>query len=193
MLHISDAPCAVGKCLCRSSIDGALQALTILDTGGATHVESSRANAQTESGTENYITSLLGGRAAEEVLLGVAMAGAGVGEDNDFSRATSAAIDLELRLGFGAIGVAQFSDRTTEMFLHDPSIVRLIKQRLDRSHSRARDLIAKNRGTVEAVALRLEEIGYLDRAAIEEILTRCPVQDADTSAPGLGKDNGDHR
>lgn len=169
------------------------QALTILDSGGTTRVEPSRANSQTASGIENYITALLSGRAAEEVLLGLATAGAGVGEDNDFSRATSAATDLELRFGFGAIGVVQFSENTTEMLLHDPLILGLIKQRLDRCHQRARDLIAKNRVTVEAVAHRLEETGHLDRATIDEVLTRWPVQGAETSAPGLGKDNGDLR
>ncbi|MFX8820875.1 cell division protein FtsH, partial [Acinetobacter baumannii] len=49
--------------------------LTIMDAGGATHVELSRANSQTKDGIENHITALLGGRAAEEVLLGQATAG----------------------------------------------------------------------------------------------------------------------
>ena len=151
------------------------QALTVLDHGGATRVELSRANSQTKAGIENFIAALLGGRASEEVLLGQSTAGAGVGEHSDFSRATNAAIDLELRFGFGAIGVAQFSQRATEMLLHDPSIVGLIKQRLDRCHSLARDIIAMNRIAVEAVARRLEETGYLDRTTIGELLKQYPV------------------
>lgn len=154
------------------------QALTILDHGGATRVELSRANSQTESGIENFITALLSGRASEEIILGSsqATAGAGVGEHSDFSRATAAAIDLELHFGFGAIGLARFSDRATEMLLHDASIVGLITKRLARCHARARELIAANRQTVEAVARLLEQTGYLDRAAIDELLKRYPVR-----------------
>ncbi len=161
------------------------QALTILDDGGATHVDLSRTNSQTKDGIENFITALLSGRAAEEVLLRLATAGAGVGENSDFSRATSAAIDLELRFGFGAIGVAHFSDRTTDMLLQDPSIVGLIKQRLDRCHTLARDIIAKNRITVQAVAHRLEDTGYLDRAAIDELLKKYPVSAHDRPTASL--------
>lgn len=148
------------------------RALTILDFGGATRVELSRANAQTQAGIENYITTLLGGRAAEEIVLGAseATAGAGIGRDSDFSRATDAAIDLELRFGFGKIGVAHFSDIAIEMLLHDASVVALVKQRLDRCLARARELVAENRIAVSAVARRLEETGYLDRAAIDELL-----------------------
>ena len=154
------------------------QALTLLDDGGATRVELSRANSQTQNGIENFITALLSGRASEEIILGSsqATAGAGIGEQSDFSRATAAAIDLELRFGFGVIGLARFSDRATEMLLQDPSIVSLITKRLARCHARARELIAANRQSVEAVARLLEQTGYLDRAAIDELLKRYPVR-----------------
>ena len=156
------------------------QALTILDHGGATRVELSRANSQTERGIENFITALLSGRAAEEIILGSshATAGSGVGEESDFSRATAAAIDLELRFGFGVLGLARFSDRATEMLLHDPSVVGLITKRLARCHARARELIAANRQSVEGVACRLEQTGYLDRVAIDELLMMYPVRNA---------------
>jgi ATP-dependent Zn protease len=153
------------------------QALTILDHGGATRVELSQENGQSEQGLENFIAALLGGRAAELVILGPSNAtvGAGIGETSDFARATRAAVDLELRFGFGALGVAQFSDRATEMLLHDPAVVGLVKQRLDRCLERARALIALNRRTVEAVADRLAETGYLDRAGIETMLIKYPI------------------
>jgi hypothetical protein len=153
------------------------KALTILDDGGATSVDLSHENGQSEEGIENFIASLLGGRAAELVVLGPsnATAGAGVGEASDFARATRAAMDLELKFGFGKLGVAQFCDRTTEMLLHDPAVVGLVKARLDRCLERARSLIAVNRKVVEAVADRLEETGYLDRAAIEKLLRAHPV------------------
>jgi ATP-dependent Zn protease len=61
------------------------------------------------------------------------------------------------------------------MLLHDPAVVGLVKQRLDRCLERARALISLNRRTVEAVADRLAETGYLDRAGIETMLIKYPV------------------
>ena len=72
--------------------------------------------------------------------------------------------------------MARFSDRATEMLLHDASIVGLITKRIARCHTQARELIAANQQTVEAVTLRLEQTGYLDRAAIDELLKRYPVR-----------------
>ncbi|MGY4224974.1 cell division protease FtsH [Bradyrhizobium sp. USDA 4503] len=154
------------------------RALTILDYGGGTHVDVSLANSQTQIGIENCITALLAGRAAEEVILGLpqATAGAGHGEGSDFSRATRAAIDLELRFGFGALGVAHFSDRTAETLMHDSSIMALIVKRLDRCLAHARELVTENRTAVEAVAGRLEATGYLDRGAIDELLKAHPLR-----------------
>jgi cell division protease FtsH len=154
------------------------QALSILDHGGATRFELTRANSQAERGIENFITALLAGRAAEEIVLGSsqATAGAGVGSQSDFARATDAAVDLELRFGFGAIGVARFSDPVTNVLLQDPSILGLVKERLDRCHARARDLVQQNLEAVEAVARRLEATGYLDRAAIDELLNGFPIK-----------------
>ena len=148
------------------------RALSILEHGGATRAELSRGGIQTRSGLENYITTLLGGRAAEEIVLGASevTAGAGIGDDSDFARATRAAVDMELRFGFGAVGVAYFSDHAADLALHDASVVALIKQRLDRCLAHARELIAANRAAVEAVASRLDATGYLNRAAIDDLL-----------------------
>jgi cell division protease FtsH len=162
------------------------QALTIVDDGGITHAEISRANYQTELGVENLITMLLSGRAAEEVILGPSQRTVGAGgneESSDFARATRSAIDLELRYGFGALGVAQFTDRAIEMLLHDAGVVGLIKKRLDRCYARACELIALNRKSAEVIARRLETTGYLDRAAIEVLLQEHPVS-AGAANPG---------
>lgn len=154
------------------------QALTILDAGGATRVDHSLENGQSETGIENFITALLGGRAAEVVFLGAskATAGSGIGENSDFARATRAAMDLELRFGFGALGVVHFPDGPTEMLLHDRYIVGLVKARLDRCLARACELVAANKETVKVIAGRLEEIGYLDRTSIDALLKSYPVQ-----------------
>ncbi|MCA1474150.1 AAA family ATPase [Bradyrhizobium sp. NBAIM08] len=152
--------------------------LAILDHGGATGIKLLRANALTEAGIENYITALLAGRAAEEIVLGpsAVTAGSGIGEDCDFARATQAAIDLELRFGFGTLGVMHFPKSVTEILPHDIAMTGLIRPRLDRCMARARDLITENRDTVQAVADRLRTTGYVDRAAIDELLAAHPIR-----------------
>jgi ATP-dependent Zn protease len=80
------------------------------------------------------------------------------------------------------IGVAHFSDRATDMLLHDPSIVALITKRLDRCLARARELVAVNRQAVEGVAQRLEQTGYLDRSAIDQLLKAYPVRGAEPTS-----------
>lgn len=164
------------------------RAVSILDDGGATRADVIRAATQTESGIENLITMFLSGRAAEEIILGKAerTAGAGAGgAESDFGRATNAALDLELHLGFGVLGVTQFSERAAEMLLHDPAVVALIKRRIDRLYQRACALIAGNRAAVQAVTDRLDSAGYLDRQAIEEILKHHPFEAAITAVPTI--------
>jgi cell division protease FtsH len=153
-------------------------ALSITDEGGGTGIDLITNNAQTERGLENFIIALLAGRAAEELFLEPAdvTVGGGVGENSDFARATRTAMDLELRLGFGSLGVVQFGDRATEMLLHDASVVALVKERIDRAMERARSLVEANRVTILAVAERLDQAGYLDRAAIARLLAEYPVR-----------------
>jgi cell division protease FtsH len=154
------------------------QSLAIAETGGSTRVQLSWANAQTATGMENFVVSLLAGRAAEEIILGPSKitAGAGVGEDSDFARATEAAVDMEMRLGLGIMGTMHFADRTTELLLQDPSVLARIRERLDGCMARARDIVEVNRGFIEAVAARLEEASYMERTEIGRLLENHPLR-----------------
>lgn len=170
------------------------RALSIADEGGLTKVEMTMENYQNEGGIENFIAMLLAGRAAEEVVLGPAArtAGAGLDENSDFARATQAAVDLELRHGFGALGVAHFSDRATEMLLHDPSVVVAVKRRLDKCLVRARGVVERNRSTLDAVAGALEAAGYLDRQQIATLLAQNPMVENDVLPTDPDLDVVDH-
>jgi ATP-dependent Zn protease len=161
------------------------RAVSVFDEGGATRIDVIRAATQTEGGIENFIAMLLSGRAAEEVVLGKAertVGGGAGGPESDFGRATNAAIDLELQLGFGALGVAQFSQRATEMLLHDPDMLALVKRRIDRLYRRACELVSANHAAIGAVSDRLDRAGYLDRQAIDDVLKDHPF-DAAAAAP----------
>jgi cell division protease FtsH len=158
-----------------------VEALSLHDDGGNTRMAVRRENAQTLVGLENMITALLSGRAAEETLLSPSMAtaGAGGGEDSDFGRATKAAIDIELKCGFGLFGVMQLPEKAMDLLLHDPSVRAAIQRRLDICLERARKLMALNRSTVNAIAVQLEKVGYLDRSAIAELIAANPLVDSE--------------
>jgi ATP-dependent Zn protease len=77
------------------------------ETGGLTSGEMNLGNDVTLRGMENIITTLLGGRAAEKLLLGVmeVTIGAGLGDNSDLMRATQIAFDIETRFGLGQAGL----------------------------------------------------------------------------------------
>ena len=158
-----------------------VEALSLHDDGGHTRMMIQRENTQTLVGMEKMITVLLSGRAAEEVLLSPSMATAGAGgsEDSDFARATKAAIDIELRCGFGIFGAMQLPEKVTDLLLHDASVLAAIKRRLDMCLERARKLMTRNRTAVNAVAVQLEQVGYLDRSAIVDLITANPLVDSE--------------
>lgn len=163
------------------------KALSIFDEGGSTRVELARANHQTETGIENFITMLLAGRAAEEVVLGCSQrtVGAGVGENSDLARATRSAIDLELRFGFGPLGNAQFSDRAIDLLLQNTSVISSVKKRLDTCGAHAREIVTNNRASLEAIATRLEQSGYLDQVAIDRLLVTHPIEKSPSAHPPI--------
>lgn len=163
-----------------------IKAASLHDAEAVTSLSVDSAKSQSLAGLEAIIIMLLAGRAAEIELLGEGevSAGAGGGEGSDFSRATKIAVDIETRLGFGALGVVHLPDKVTELFLHDAAMVRLIKQRLDRCLARARDIVAANKTAVLSVAEALATQGYLDRSDIEALLAKhAPRLPAPSIAP----------
>jgi hypothetical protein len=149
-----------------------IMAASIHDAGAVTSLSVDPDKSQSLADLEAVITVLLAGRAAESELLGEAevSAGAGGGEESDFSRATRIAIDIETKLGFGAFGVVHLPDKAVDFFLQDAEMIRVIKRRLDLCLSRARDIVATNKEAVVAVADALAAHGYLDRVDIERLL-----------------------
>ncbi|WP_426418972.1 AAA family ATPase [Bradyrhizobium genosp. A] len=155
------------------------RSLSITDEGGMATVEADYAP-QTLAQIENSIVTALGGRAAEVVLLGEDMATAGAGVDDerrrsDLSVATDAALNIELAYGMGEMGLMRFSERSATAMMHDPKIARLVRDRLDRCFDRAKTIVTANAETIRALAVELEAAGYLDKAAITEILKHHPI------------------
>jgi cell division protease FtsH len=118
------------------------------------------------------IVMLLAGRACEEEFLGLAgvTAGASGDDDSDLAKATRAASAIELKLGLGRLGPIYFNEQAAEMMLHDKEVLAAVRARLLACMARARKLIKANRGTIELVAGRLQETGYLGKSEIEVLV-----------------------
>jgi cell division protease FtsH len=163
------------------------------DGGGRARMNHHYADMQTLEGFENYITAALSGRAAEETILGAGSVtvGSGVGNESDLAIATSAALDLELRFGMGAMGLAQLGPLAIQVLQYDPAVVKAVRARLDGCFARACAIIAANRGTVDAIAGALDRSGYLDREAILGLLRKHPVRRPARPTPnGRGSSKG---
>jgi ATP-dependent Zn protease len=146
--------------------------LSISDEGGFTRAEISIENLQTLRDIENVIVMLLAGRACEEEFLGLSgvTAGASGDDDSDLAKATRAASAIELKLGLGTLGPIYFNEPAGEMMLHDKEVLAAIRARLAACLARARKLIKANRRTIELVAGRLLETGFLGKSEIEVLV-----------------------
>jgi hypothetical protein len=166
-----------------------LRAVSLHDAGGTTAVTLKVANSQTRYGLECLIAMLLGGRAAEELVLGADQisAGAGGGEDSDLARATRIALDIETKLGMGRFGAVRFPEGAIDLMLSDSRMIGVVKERLDRCFDLARRILAGNKTALLAVADELEARGYLDKNDIDRVFERHPPQ-APSDAPAQRTD-----
>jgi cell division protease FtsH len=124
---------------------------------------------------EEYLISLLAGRAAEEIGCGTTTAGAGGTEDSDLGRATMLALRLESVYGLGATGLAHIPATPERLPVMDPRLLAAVQASLDRAYARAKNLLTANRSSLDALATALFERGYLDAAEIETVLQKAPL------------------
>lgn len=113
------------------------------------------------------ITALMAGRAAEQVVLGEALNGAGLGENSDLAMATRLAAQaryqwgLEDRLVFSA---ASFTDV-------DPACLEIMERTLQEADRQAHMILGKNRSAVTRTAKVLLEKRELSGEEIDRVLS----------------------
>jgi len=125
------------------------------------------------------ISVLMGGRVAEELLLGFLSTGAG----NDIERATDMARHMVTEWGMSNLGPLSFGKVEQEMFLGREIAKRVdyseetaqkideeVKQIIMGCYEKATDIIKSNTDTLHKIAQRLLEKEVLDAAEIEEIV-----------------------
>ena len=130
------------------------------------------------------ITSLFGGRIAEELFMNQMTTGAG----NDFERATQLARDMVTRYGMSdALGIMVYAENEGEVFLgrsvttHKSmsettmqAVDAEIRRILDQQYGLARRLLESNRDKVEAMTAALLEWETIDADQIDDIMAGLP-------------------
>jgi cell division protease FtsH len=118
------------------------------------------------------IACMLAGRAAELIIFGEAMAGAGGCEDSDLANATEYALAAETQLGFSSHQPLIF--RRTQAGLDDlrfdRQLVERVDQRLEASNTMARELLEAQRPLLLELATRLNTVGVMEGCEVRGLL-----------------------
>lgn len=135
------------------------------------------------------VTGLLGGRVAEEIVLGEASTGA----SNDFEQATGIVRRMVMEFGMSRkIGTIKLGQSQGQVFLgrdlgheqnYSDAIAHEIDQEIHRimseQYERCRDLLTKYRSQLELVAQTLLRVETLDAAQIKQLIENGKLEDGD--------------
>lgn len=150
--------------------------------GGGTGIGLKADTQMTPTVLDAFLTALLSGRAAEEIMLGEISAGAGGHEGCDLSRATILAAEAELSLGMRMQGLIWYAPPSVEklarLFAQRPDLERAVREQLDRAYARARELIKLNKPVIRKLAGQLLEHRVMSGEEIKAL-----VRDAESVDP----------
>lgn len=121
----------------------------------------------------DHVALLLGGRAAEEVILGTAFDGAGAAEGSDLHKASDLATMLELQLGMGG-GLAYFNLKSVEqrdrVRQNNAVVAARVERLLSREMARSREIVTRFRAAVEKIADILVEKAIIEGDEVRRII-----------------------
>lgn len=142
------------------------------NTGGATAVDPAEGITM-RGDVERAVMQSLGGRAAEQVLLGEPGTGAGGINDSDLANATRMLGLLHLGLGFGEqLSFRGDAEAVFSILAIDPRTAAAVEGDLQRLYSKTLDLMRGNADLVRAVADTLLARRHLDADAFLEVVGR---------------------
>ena len=143
------------------------------------------------------ITSLLAGRAAEEIVFGEISTGA----LNDLERATKQAMAMVTYYGLNkTIGNISYYDSTgqTDMAFTKPfsektaeTIDAEVHKMLESAYQRAKSLLVENRDKLDQLAQQLISREVIFREDLEQIYGKRPFDDEEKTVPSAAEDNND--
>jgi cell division protease FtsH len=136
---------------------------------------------------DSMISSLYGGRIAEEIIYGVELVSTGA--SNDIERATELARNMVTKWGFSSrLGPLSYSEEEGEVFLGrsvtrhktvaeetSHSIDEEIRMFIDRNYSRAESILKANADILHAMAAALMKYETIDKNMIDDLMERKEV------------------
>jgi cell division protease FtsH len=156
---------------------------------------------------ESQLSSLFGGRVAEELIYGADAVTTGA--QNDIHRATEIARNMVTKWGLSdELGPRTYSEDEGEVFLghsvtqhkvvsdETTHVIDLeVRRFIDRNYDRAHQILSDNMDTLHAMAAALMKYETIDRAQIDDIMAgnppRPPENWNDHDTPGQGDAPGD--
>ncbi len=157
---------------------GSVQRISLLATAGSGgHVSASWGDVMlTPSGIFSRLRFILGGRAAEEVALGVASTGAGGSAESDLAKATSLAVSA-----LSALGMREGDQRLVWTGMHpperipallaaNPALAKEVSVMLETAYAQSVEILRRHRSALDDLAHAILTREVLDGSAIDEIV-----------------------
>ncbi len=153
---------------------GEVTLVTIEAVGGDAFTESIGAEGmiETPQACEDYLAVIMGGRAAEQVVYGSALAGSGGSSQSDLAQATRLATVMEISLGFGGRHPLLYHDpdHWQKLLRQDARLARRVHVRIEKAERRARQSVRQNRERLEFVIDELLKHGTLEGEELKCLL-----------------------
>lgn len=157
---------------------GQVTLVTIEAVGGDAFTESIATDGiiETQQACEDYLAVIMGGRAAEQVVYGSALAGSGGSGQSDLAQATRLATVMESSLGFGSRHPLLYRDpdHWQTLLRQDARLARRVHARIDKAERRARRLVLQKRRQFEVVVEALLKHGTLEGGQLTCLLHSLP-------------------
>ncbi len=127
---------------------------------------------QKEAWLMNAMAAILAGRAAELLLFGETLAGAGGADESDLARATDMALAAETRLGFSGHQPLLYRPPNAAMneLALDRDLAGRVHARLLAAEAIARQLLEEHRGLHHDIAKRLAAVGIVSGDELREMI-----------------------
>ena len=155
---------------------GQVTLVTIEAVGGDAFTESIATDGiiETQQACEDYLAVIMGGRAAEQVVYGSALAGSGGSGQSDLAQATRLATVMESSLGFGSRHPLLYRDpdHWQTLLRQEARLARRVHARIDKAERRARRLVRKNCSQLELVVDELLTHGTIEGGQLTRLLQR---------------------
>lgn len=156
------------------------------ETGGLTRIDPRSDDLVTRQAIERVVVGLLGGRAAELVVLGSASAGAGGSERSDLAIATRMLAAMNSSFGLGDDELIYLGDAedVNRDLRRDPAARRRVDEMLKRLQTRALEVVDRHRSEVVRLAEALIRRRFLSGDEIRSVLSPARAAAEDTPTNG---------